>query len=64
MLALIFKALYMMFKKTPKEWASYTIMAIAFLVSAFVDINLIFVIIGCAIFGLVYSLLRDNRRNK
>jgi chromate transporter len=63
-LALIFKALYMMFKKTPKEWASYTIMAIAFLVSAFVDINLIFVIIGCAIFGLVYSLLRDKRRNK
>ena len=63
-LALIFKALYMMFKKTPREWAAYTIMGLAFLVSAFVDINLIFVIIGCAIFGLVYSLINERRQKK
>ena len=63
-LALIFKALYMMFKKTPREWAAYAIMAIAFLVSAFVDINLIFVIIACAVFGLVYSLIIEKRRSK
>lgn len=63
-LALIFKALYMMFKKTPKEWAAYVIMGAAFLVSAFVDINLIFVIIGCAIFGLVYSLINERRMKK
>ena len=63
-LALIFKALFMMFKKTPKEWASHLIMTFAFLVAAFVDINLIFVIIACAVFGLVYSLFIRRRAEK
>ena len=63
-LALIFKALYMMFKKTPKQWASHLIMTFAFLISLFIDINLIFVIISCAVFGLVYSLIIERRSKK
>lgn len=63
-LALLFKALWTMYKKSPKGWASYVVMAGAFLVSAFVEINVIFVVIGCAAFGLVTSLLMERRAKK
>lgn len=60
-LALIFKSLYTMYRKCPKNVASYIIMAAAFLIVAFTDINILFVLIGCAVFGLIYSL--KARRN-
>ena len=56
-LALLLKALWTMFKKSPKGWTAYVVMAGAFLVTAFTDVNVLFVIIGCAVFGLVTSLL-------
>lgn len=63
-LALLFKALFSMYKKSPKGWVSYVVMAGAFLVTAFTDLNVLFVIIGCAVFGLVTALLMDRRVQK
>lgn len=56
-LALLFKALWTMYKKAPKNWASYVVMAGAFVMTAFLKVNVLYVIIGCAVFGLVTSLL-------
>lgn len=63
-LALLFKALFSMYKKSPKGWVSYVVMAGAFLVTAFTDVNVLFVIIGCAVFGLVTALLAERRVHK
>ncbi len=63
-LALLFKSLWSMYQKSPKGWAGYAVMAGAFLVSTFVDINLLFVIIGCGVFGLVTSMAMERRGSK
>ena len=62
-LALILKALWMMFNqvKKKKKPFSYVIMSIALILTAFLKIDAVFVIIGCGLFGLLWSLL--NRRN-
>ncbi len=60
-LALLFKALYTMYKKAPKGWAAYVVMGGSFLATALLKINVIFVIIGCAVFGLVTALIADRR---
>lgn len=60
-LALLFKALWTMYKKSPKGWVSYVVMAGAFLLTAFVKVNVFYVIIGCAVFGLVTSLLMKKK---
>lgn len=63
-LALLVKALWTMYKKSPKGWASYVVMAGSFLLTAVFDINVIFVIIGCAVFGLLTSLYFERRAGK
>ena len=63
-LALLFKALWTMYKKSPKGVVSYVVMAGAFLATAFLKVNVIFVVIGCAIFGLVTSLMMNRRAAK
>ena len=63
-LALLFKALWGMYKKSPKGWAAYVVMAGAFLLTAFLHVNVLYVIIGCAIFGLVTALLAERRLGK
>ena len=60
-LALLFKALWTMYKKTPKGWVSYVVIGVSFLLTAILKINVIFVIIGCAVFGLVTALLAERR---
>ena len=60
-LALLVKALWTMYKKSPKGWAAYIVMAAAFVLTAIFDFNVIFVIIGCAVFGLVTSLIMERR---
>ncbi len=60
-LALLVKALWTMYKKSPKGWAAYIVMGGAFLLTAVFDFNVIFVIIGCAVFGLVTSLIMKRR---
>ena len=63
-LALLFKALWGMYKKSPKGWVSYVVMAGAFLATAFAGINVLYVIIGCALFGLITSLLAQRREKQ
>ena len=63
-LALLVKALWTMFKKSPKGWAAYVVIGASFILTAIFDINVIFVLIGCAVFGLVTSLLMERRAAK
>lgn len=63
-LALLFKALWNMYKKSPKGWVSYVIMGGSFLFTAIFKINLFLVIVGCAVFGLVTSLIAQRRLEK
>lgn len=60
-LALIIKALISMYKKCPKNIFSYCIAAVAFIFAAFTDINAVFIIIGCAVAGLIYFLTTANK---
>ena len=60
-LALLVNALWKMYKKSPKGWAAYVVMGVSFVLTAIFDINVIFVIIGCAVFGLVTSLAMERR---
>ena len=64
-LALILKALWMMFKsvKKKKKPFSYVIMGISLDLTAFLKIDAVFVIIGCGLFGLLWSLLNRKEQN-
>lgn len=62
-LALLLKALWTMYKKSPKEIVPYIIMAGAFIFAAFFEIPVLAIILGCAIIGLVSSIITE-RRNK
>ncbi len=62
--ALIIKALWTMYKKCPKNLCSYIVIAAAFILTAFLDVPILAVIIGCAVFGLVSSLLISRRAEK
>ncbi len=62
-LALIVKAFISMYKKCPKNIVSYIVAVLSFVTVAVFDINVLYVIIGCAVFGLVSSII-ISRRNK
>jgi chromate transporter len=63
-LALLIKALVSMYKKNKKSLFAYIIMAGAFVLAAFTNINVIFVLIGCGVAGLTYSLITLRRAKK
>lgn len=63
-LALLFKALFTMYKKSPKGWVSYVVMAAAFVLTAILKINVFIVILVCAVFGLVTALIAERRAAK
>lgn len=63
-LALLLKALWTMYKKCPKNIASYIVMAGAFILTAFIDLPVLLVIIGCAVFGLISSCIAKRSENK
>lgn len=63
-LALIIKALFSMYKKAPKGVFSYILMGASFVLAAFTDINVIFVIIGCALAGLFNTFVLRRRAKK
>ncbi len=63
-LALLVKALWTMYRKNPKNPIGYGIMAAAFIVTAFWDVPVLTVILGCAAVGLVCSLLVERRERK
>lgn len=60
-LALLFKALWNMYKKSPKGWVSYVVMAASFLLTSILKVNIFLVIVCCAVFGLVTSLIAQRR---
>ena len=63
-LALLCKALWGMYKKNQKNWASYIIMAGAFILTGLLDISVLPVLAGCAIFGLVTAKAMERKVQK
>lgn len=63
-LALIIRALWLMYKNVKKCAVSYIVMAAAFVLSAFVHVNVIIVIAGCAVFGLATSYIKLENKGK
>lgn len=59
-LALIVKAWISMFKSCPKTVFSYIIAIASLIVAVFVDISVLWIIVGCAVCGLVYSIVRER----
>ncbi len=57
-LALIIKAWWNMYKKSEKSVLGYTIAILAFVSVAVFDINVLYVLIACALLGLVSSLIK------
>ena len=62
-LALIVKALWSMYKQCSKNLVSYIIMGLAFVIAAIFDINVIYIIIGCALIGLITALMAERRQD-
>ena len=63
-LALIIKALIKMYKACPKGIVSYVIMGLSFVLAAIVKIDVIIVVIMCAVIGLVSSIVAERRAKK
>ena len=63
-LALLCKALWGMYKKNQKNWASYLIMAVSFVLTALVDVSVLPVLVGCAIFGLITAKAMERKVEK
>jgi chromate transporter len=63
-LALVLKAFWTMYKKAPKNLISYIISALAFILAAFVKLNILYCIIICALIGLTSSIIARRRMNK
>ena len=60
-LGLIVKALISMYKKSSKEAVSYAIMIAGFILVAFLKVNVLLVIIGSAVLGLISSIIASRR---
>lgn len=56
-LALIVKALFSMYRQCPKNIVSYMIAGLAFVCVVWCQVNVLFVIIGCATAGLLFSVV-------
>ena len=60
-LAMIIKALVSMYRQCPKSKISYMIAGAAFAVAVFLDVNVLLIIIGCAMAGLISSAYAERR---
>lgn len=63
-LALILKALYSMFSVCEKNIFSYCIIGLSCFLMMFVRIKAIWLIVGCAAVGLIYTTLLCNKEEK
>lgn len=63
-LALLVKALMMMFKKSKKGTIPYIVMAFSFAAVALFDVNVLYVIAACAVIGLVSSMYAHRKEGK
>lgn len=55
--ALILKAVWSMYKASPKGVFEFFIMAAALILAAFVGFDAVYIIVGCAVFGLIHSFV-------
>lgn len=62
-LALVLKAFWSMYKKCPKNTVTYVLASSAFILSAFLGINVLLIIVLCGILGLItYNIkLKGNK---
>ena len=60
-MALLCKALWGMYKKNKKNWASYIVMAGSFLLTAVLNVSVLPVLAGCAVFGLVTAKIMERK---
>ena len=63
-LALIIKALIKMYKACPKGLVSYCVMGLSLILAAFVKVDVIIIVICCAVIGLVSSVIARRRADK
>lgn len=63
-LALLFRSIFTMYKASPKHIVSYIIMAISFVLVIFFSCNVIFILLGAAIVGLLTTLIIAKGGNK
>lgn len=61
-LALLLKALWSMFRMVKKGAFAYIIMAVSFLLTAILKLDAVFVLIGCAVFGLIWSAIHGKEQ--
>ena len=63
-MALILKAFVSMYKQCPKGVVAYGVAALAFGLSLFTDISVLYIIIGAAVVGLLTDLLLPKKEGK
>jgi chromate transporter len=63
-LALILKAMWGMYKKCKKNVPAYIVMVTAFALVAFVKVTVLWVIGGCAVFGIVTFFVMEKEDNR
>ena len=63
-LALILKAMWGMYKKCKKNVPAYIVMVTAFVLVAFVKVPVLWVIAGCAVFGIVTYFAMEKEDEK
>lgn len=63
-LALIVKAVWSMYKQCNKNACAYVVMVAAFMLTAFFDVDVLAVIIGCALFGLASSVIASKGQKR
>ena len=63
-LALILKAMWGMYKKCKKNVPAYIVMTAAFVLVAFVKVPVLWVIAGCAVFGIVTFFAMEKEGKK
>lgn len=60
-LALIIKAFWSMTRVCPKNILAYIIATLAFVLAAVIKINILYIILACAVIGLISSLIIGRR---
>lgn len=63
-LALLIKALVSMYKQCPKSLMSYIIMGLAFIAAALLKINVLLIILTCAIVGIISAFSAKKQEGK
>ena len=62
--ALLLKAIFTMYKKCKKDVVSYIVMIAAFVLTVFLKVPVLAIIIGCAVFGFVSSVVIARREKQ